>query len=219
MILKYNSTTGEGVIQVTLKDVGETLKYGKLLFTDKTFGLQRYVNVYTISEYKFRETPVLENTGQKRTVTVDNVTTVRDVYKLTLKLPSGTNRYPKGLYPITVKFATQTLNAFSDNSATAAHGSFSVTNATTAEDGIESGAASGNNYPWNYQARDWGYWYKYIVLTQEVMTTGADGNDEITLYFDDIRGIAHPNSNFTNIGLYYQIDYFGGIKSAFFPAN
>lgn len=205
----YDSSTGEGVIKVTLKDVGETLKYGKLLFTDKTFGLQRYVNVYTISEYKFKNTPKLESAGTR---TVGNVT--RNVYKLTLELPTGTNRYPKGLYPITVKFATQTLNAFSDNSSTSAHGSYGVTMETTAVDGIESGAASGNNYPWNYQARDWGYWYSYIVLTQDDMTKDASGNDVITLYFDDIRTIAHPNSTFNSIGLYYQIDYFGGMKSA-----
>lgn len=210
----YDSSTGEGVIKVTLKDVGETLKYGKLLFTDKTFGLQRYVNVYTISEYKFRNTPTLVSAGTRQVGTA-----TRNVYKLTLQLPSGTNRYPKGLYPITVKFATQTLNAFSDTSATAAHGSYGVTMETTAVDGIENGTASDNNYPWNYQARDWGYWYSYIVLTQEDMTTDSDGNDEITLYFDDIRTIAHPNSTFNSIGLYYQIDYFGGMKSAFLNVN
>ena len=184
-----------------------------MLLTDKAYGLQRYVNVYTISQYSFRENPTLTRVGT-RTVSVNGTNKTRPVYKLTLKFPTGSNRYPKGLYPITVKFTTQTLSAFSAVSATATtEGLCGLTMSSTAVTGVDNGAPSGNNYPWNYQARDWGYWYSYIVLTQDDMKQGADGNDEINLYFDDICSEAHPNSNFSSVGLYYEIEYFGGVKS------
>ena len=209
----YNSTTGEGTITLTLKEVSTSLKEGKLLLTDKAYGLQRYVNVYTISQFSFREPPTLTYVGT-RTVNVNGTNKTRDVYRFTLKYPAGSNRFPKGLYPITVKFTTQTLSAFSDESATATtEGLCGLTMSSTAVTGVENGAPSGNNYPWNYQARDWGYWYSYIVLTQDDMKQGDDGNDEINLYFDDICSEAHPNSNFSSVGLYYEIEYFGGVKS------
>ncbi|MBO7140203.1 MAG: hypothetical protein J6W19_06515 [Prevotella sp.] len=212
--ITYNPSTGEGTITLTLKEVGTSLKEGKLLLTDKAYGLQRYVNVYTISQFSFRD-KTLTRVGTR---TVNGKT--RPVYQLTLKFPAGSNRFPKGLYPITIKFATQTLNAFSDeNATTTTEGLCGLTMSSTAVDDVDNGATTGNGnnlrYPWNYQARDWGYWYSYIVLTQDDMKQGADGGDEINLYFDDICGEAHPNSTFSSVGLYYEIEYFGGIKSIY----
>ena len=175
------------------------LQEAKVTITDKTYGMSRVLNVYTIT--KFNMTATLERvTGKQRTGISGNYEC--PTYRLHLELSGN---YPVGLYPITVKFATSTLNAFSDTSADQAHGSFGVavestadlTNSTTTND-------------WNYKAKDWGYWYTYEIPARP---EGVDDQHPLKLdiYLDDVRGLRQTPAS--QVGLFLKIQYFGETRT------
>ena len=100
----FDQTTGVGHIAVKVGTISTNLQTAKIRITDKTYGMSRNINFYTITEFKLVGEMTLTNTGVTRTVLGKTCTT----YKLSLKLPAN---YPSGLYPIDIKFATSTLNA------------------------------------------------------------------------------------------------------------
>ena len=198
-IADYDQTTGEGHISMKIGTVSNNLQEAKVTITDKTYGMSRVLNVYTIT--KFNMTATLERvTGKQRTGISGNYEC--PTYRLHLELSGN---YPVGLYPITVKFATSTLNAFSDTSADQAHGSFGVavestadlTNSTTTND-------------WNYKAKDWGYWYTYEIPARP---EGVDDQHPLKLdiYLDDVRGLRQTPAS--QVGLFLKIQYFGETRT------
>lgn len=202
-IADYDSSTGIGHISMKIGSISTSLQEAKVTITDKNYGMSRVLNVYTIT--KFIVTASLERVqGKQRTVTVASGTYTCPTYKLTLTLPGN---YPDGLYPITVKFATSTLNAFSDESPDAAHGSFGVSVESTA------GLSSSNTATaWNYNATNWGYWYTYEIPTKP---SGVDAQHplQLEIYLDDVRPLRGANNRADQVGLFLQIQYFGDITT------
>ena len=191
--------TGKGHISMKIATVSNNLQEAKVTITDKNYGMSRVLNVYTITQ--FNVTATLERvTGKQRTGISGNYTC--PTYRLHLTLPGD---YPAGLYPITVKFATSTLNAFSDDTPDAASGSFGVAVESTA-----SLATSGTPTSWNYKASDWGYWYTYEIPSKP-SSVDEQHPYEIDIYLDDVRGLRETQAS--EVGLFLNIQYFGDVKT------
>lgn len=194
-IADYDPSTGQGHLKMKIGTVSSNLQEAKVTITDKNYGMSRVLNVYTIT--KFNMTATLERVQNKWRTNVSGSYTC-PTYHLHLTLPGY---YPAGLYPITVKFATSTLNAFSDATPDAASGSFGVAVESTA-----SLTNSNTANAWNYKAQDWGYWYTYDILTKP---EGVDDQHplELDIYLDDVRGLRGTRAS--QVGLFLQIQYFG----------
>ena len=136
--------------------------------------------------------------------------------------------------------ATSTLRPYHDgmnNTLTARNGSFSVNlKSTTAannaskvvEGDLETYANSAwqttNKQYWNYNADDWRFWYNYsidspayqmegddILLDEDGMPTQVDKT--YTFYFEDVGSSDFRETPTTQVGLYFYINYFGGIRA------
>lgn len=185
----YNSSEGKWYVPVTLGYVGSDAPVSDyLIVKHKASGLVRYVHIYAVASFK-ADAPKLV----KESVQFEG----RDVYKLTISIPSN---FAEDLYPLEIRFATATLDAFSDNSASSRNGSFGVEIKST-----ENLTSSTTATDWNYAAKDWGYWYVYTV-------DGRPSDGKVTIYFKDIRDKKEqtkPNS----LGLFLEIPNFGGVKT------
>ena len=193
-IYDYDQATGKGHIAVKVGTISTSLQSAKISITDKTYGMSRNINFYTIDEFRLVGDMTLTNTGTTRTVLGKTCTT----YKLSFTMPAN---YPSGLYPIEIEFATSTLNAYSDTQAGTPHGSFGVSVESTAN--LNS---SNNNRQWNYNATNWGYWYTYSIQTKPE----GDGNIHLDIFFDDVRQFRESQAS--NVGLFLKIKYFGDVK-------
>ncbi|MBR2234904.1 MAG: hypothetical protein IJ892_07610 [Prevotella sp.] len=197
----YDPTTGIGHISMKTGSISTSLQNAKVTITDKNYGMSRVLNVYTITKFNLSAT-LQRVEGAQRTGISGSYSC--PTYKLSLTLPGN---YPEGLYPITVKFATSTLNAFSDETAGQAHGSFGISVESTA------GLSSSNTATaWNYKASDWGYWYTYEIPAKP---NGVDDQNSLLLdiYLDDVRGLRGANNRANQVGLFLQIQYFGDITT------
>jgi hypothetical protein len=198
----------EGYIYLKLNAITSSLRDGKLWFRDLENGLQRYVNVYSISHYTLREVSA-ENTDGTVFEKLSQTHNGNAVYHLKLAMPNDPDDYPEGLYPIEISFATKTLNAFSDLSATQNHGTFGVKIENT-DDLTQQGTNT-----WRSDAKSWDYWYTYSILTKNdfdaLNEQYGQNKNEINLYFEDVRG--KRGTQPVDVGLYMTIKYFGGIKS------
>ena len=189
--VEYNDEEGKWDVPVYIGSVGDNNVFDDyLVIKHIESGLERFVHVYAIEKFEMPETP----TFTKETGTFRESNTNWPVYKLSFTLPSN---YATDLLPLEVKFATSTLDAFSDDTATARHGTFGVsvestgtlTNSTTTTD-------------WNYDAAKWGYWYTYSI--NEIPEDRV-----INIYFKDIRTKKDPRP--TQVGLFLKIPNFGDI--------
>ena len=185
--VNYNTTTGEGTIEINLSSITNTLKKGTIQIQDIQYGLSRFIKVYSISFFSMKTAVSMSDTGEDRNG--------HDVYCLSFELPDD---YPAELYPVKVSFATKTLKAFSDNSYSSAHGTFSVEVRSTDE--LTSSAGS-NLEDWNYLAGTWGYWYNYTI------PNAASKN--VTIYMENVT----ESTSATSVGLYLSVPYFGGTTS------
>ena len=213
-IADYDQNTGIGHIAFKVGSISTQLQTAKINISDKTYGMSRNINIYTIDEFRLinlnegTQTPDLlysltKVNGTTRTLRISNQNYTCDTYKLTFKIPGS---YPSGLYPIEIKFATSTLNAYSDTQAGTAHGSFGVS--------VESTTAlttSNTLTDWNYNARNWGYWYTYAIPSPPTSGTDADGNYEVNIFFDDVRAFRGTQAN--SVGLFLKLQYFGDVKT------
>lgn len=211
-ISSYDSTTGKGTIQFKVNNPGNTIAYTKIEIQEKETGLSRSLEVYAISKFSLSNV-ALTHDGNTRLTVTKNVVTVTgsgnnkrtvvtptqtqvtyDVYKLTFDLPAS---LPEGMFPLDIKFATSTLNAYSDKDATTEVHTF----------GVESGdtsmlTESTSQTDWNYGAKNWNAWFVYTIPEKPTSNT-------VTFYFNDVRSsrAVEPNS----VGLYLKIEHFGDI--------
>ena len=193
--VSFDGSTGEGSITFNLNTITSDLKFNTLQIVAPS-GLTRYVDVYSISGYEFVAEPALVDNGTRRTV----ANLEREVYKLTFTLPTT---LIDEAYPLKVKMYTSTLMPFSDNTATAPHGSFNIVSAPTT--GLTNGTSDAQ---WNFNATAWGYWYEYVI--NEPNTTGS-----YTIYLYE-RGLDYINSRtISTVGMYLEIDHFGDMTSLY----
>jgi hypothetical protein len=183
--------------------------------------------VFVIDQFRYRIEPTLKRVG-----TSDN-------YVLHFQIPpmehtkfitdEGGNQipdpneliYPESLYPIDVKFATNTLNAYNITETGTNYGLFGVTVENTSQLCDASDFESGYNSPisststtdithWYYQQafNYWDFWYTYSLKTCPGDLNGDGYVGDVYIYFKDVR----DNINYADVddvGLFLYVKYFG----------
>ncbi|MBQ6086997.1 MAG: hypothetical protein IJK96_02940 [Bacteroidales bacterium] len=199
------------VIQGQLSD---ELQSEWIVVRHKASGLTRYIHVYVINQFKYLGNPTLKSAGNNR-------------YVLNFKIPPteapednpSAPIYPAGLYPIDVKFTTNTLNAYNNQQTGTNYGLFGVSVEGTQkltvsgnfEDGyatpISSTAAARTHWYYQQENNWWDFWYTYSIKNYE-----QTNNGEVNIYFDDVKSHIQYET-VTDVGLFLEIKYFGKIYS------
>jgi len=217
--------------KVIAGQLSDKLQSEWLVVKHKASGLTRYIHVYVINQFKYLGNPTLKSAG---THTVGSTT--YNSYVLNFKIPPTEAPeddptapiYPAGLYPIDVKFTTNTLNAYNNQQTGTNYGLFGVavegTQKLTVSTNFETGFATfisstdnGDRTHWYYQQQDnwWDFWYTYSIKNYEqTADTNDDGKADgvVNIYFDDVKShIKYATVN--DVGLFMEIKYFGKIYS------
>ena len=123
--------------------------------------------------------------------------------------------YPQELYPIEVKFTTNTLNAYGTSQGVTNYGLFGVAVESTSglvtvenfedeyDDPVSSTDYAADRTHWYYQqgGNFWDFWYTYSLKT-----CPEDGL--VNIYLKDVRqNIAY--ANVADVGLFLYVEYFG----------
>ena len=197
--VSWDSEKQKWYVTVDLQQLGESGLPVKdyLIIRHKASDLTRYVHIYAITHFNISnpEFELVSGTQFEE----------KNVYHLSFTLPDV---YGEDLYPINVQFATSTLDAYSDATSGARHGTFGVDVGSTNVPGITS-----SNIPtdWNYKATTWDYWYVYSIPSMP-----TDG--KVDIYFKDARSYK-AQTNPTSVGLFLTIPYFGDMMSYSKDAN
>ena len=190
-------------------------------------GLTRYIHVYVIDQFRYKIYPTLTRVGTS------------DDYVLHFQIPpmehtkfitdEGGNQigdpdelvYPASLYPIDVKFTTNTLNAYGIQNGVTQYGLFGVsiedteklTQSANFEDGYNSPVSTTNTAQmnqWYFQQANnyWDFWYTYSMKTCPGDLNNDGNPGDVYIYFHDVRNhIAYASVQ--NVGLFLYIEYFG----------
>ena len=180
----------------------------------KATGLKRYIHVYVIDQFRYKLYPTLKAAG--------------DDYVLSFQLPPMEHTqfledgspdpdeliYPQSLYPIDVKFTTNTLNAYGISQGTNNYGLFGVSVESTGDLFTSANFETGYNTPistsntaqrthWYFQQANnyWDFWYTYSLKTYP-----ADGI--VNIYFKDVRNHIQYDT-VEDVGLFLYVQYFG----------
>lgn len=221
-VLTYNDDTDQFEIKTSVIEgqLTEQLQDEWIVVKHKESGLTRYIHVFVIDQFRYKIKPTLKRVG-----TSNN-------YVLHFQLPpiehsqfitdGGGNQipdpnelvYPESLYPIDVKFTTNTLNAYNTTETGTNYGLFGVsvegtsllTDASNFETGYNSPVSStawANRTHWYFQQADnyWDFWYTYSLKT-----CPADG--DVNIYFKDVRSNIKYD-NVQDLGLFLYVKYFG----------
>lgn len=210
----YNSITKQFTITATVVDLTSNLQDEWIVVKHKDSGLTRYIHVYVIDQFRYLLNPTLKAAG--------------DDYVLSFQLPptehsrfleDGTPDpeeliYPESLYPIDVKFTTNTLNAYGITQGTTNYGLFGVSVESTS--GLVSAAnfeadynspvsstATSDMTHWYFQqgGNFWDFWYTYSLKAYP-----TDGI--VNIYFKDVRGNI-KYATVADVGLFMYVEYFG----------
>lgn len=216
--LVYNSALKQFKITATVKEgqLSERLQDQWIVVEHKASGLKRFIHVFVIDQFRYKLYPTLTKVG--------------DDYKLSFQLPpmehtqflpdgSGNPEeliYPESLYPIDVKFTTNTLNAYGISQGVTNYGLFGVATESTAglvtvenfEDGYNAPVSitvdnDENKKLWYFQqgGNFWDFWYVYSLKTYP-----TDGM--VNIYFKDVRDHI-TYATVSDVGLFLYVEYFG----------
>jgi len=213
----YNSITKQFTITATVKEgqLTDHLQDEWIVVKHTASGLTRYIHVFVIDQFRYKLYPKLTKVGND--------------YKLSFTLPpkehtqflpdgSGDPEeliYPESLYPIDVKFTTNTLNAYGIEQNNTQYGLFGVsvestsqlTNAANFEPGYNSPVSSTNynadRTHWYFQQLDnyWDFWYTYSLKDYPE-------NGVVNIYFKDVRDHIQY-ATVADVGLFLYVEYFG----------
>lgn len=212
----YNETTKQFTITATVLEgkLTENLQDEWIVVKHKATGLTRYIHVYVIDQFRYKLYPTLKKAG--------------DDYVLSFQLPPMEHSrfledgspdpteliYPESLYPIDVKFTTNTLNAYGITQGTTNYGLFGVAVESTSGLVTVENFETGYNSPvsststddiahWYFQqgGKFWDYWYTYNLKTYP-----TDGI--VNIYFKDVRDHI-KYATVEDVGLFLYVEYFG----------
>lgn len=199
----------------------------------KATGLTRYIHVFVIDQFRYRIEPKLTRVG------------TTDDYVLHFQIPPMEHTkfkedgspdptelvYPESLYPIDVKFTTNTLNAYGITQGTTNYGLFGVsiepTTPLTVSSNFETGYATpvstfdtGSINQWYFQqaTKPWDFWYTYQLKTCPGDLNGDGNVGDVYIYFKDIRDHI-KYATVQNVGLFLYVEYFGKNYSVPLSAN
>lgn len=212
----YNPITKQFTITATVKEgqLTQNLQDEWIVVKHKATGLTRYIHVYVIDQFRYKLYPTLKKAG--------------DDYVLSFQLPPMEHSrfledgspdpteliYPESLYPIDVKFTTNTLNAYGITQGTTNYGLFGVAVESTSGLVTVENFETGYNSPvsststddiahWYFQqgGKFWDYWYTYNLKTYP--TDGV-----VNIYFKDVRDHI-KYADVEDVGLFLYVEYFG----------
>jgi len=225
----YNSSTKQYTIHTTVKEghLNKHLQSEWLVVEYKYTGtdgkqksLKRYIHVFVIDQFRYKLYPTLtpDSTGGQP----------NGDYKLHFQIPPMEHSqflpdgspdpnelvYPQELYPIDVKFTTNTLNAYGTTQGTTNYGLFGVSVESTGnlfttadfETGYQSPLSStstSNMTHWYFQQEGnlWDFWYTYQLKTYPT-------NGVVNIYFKDVRNNI-KYATVADVGLFLYVEYFG----------
>ena len=216
--VSYDADTKQFIISTTVKpdQLTDHLQDEYIVVEHKDSKLKRYIHVYVIDQFRYKIYPT--------------ITKVNNDYLLNFQLPpmehtqflpdgSGDPNeliYPEELYPIEVKFTTNTLNAYGISEGVTNYGLFGVSNESTSnllivgnfEDNYNSPISTTvdneeNKKHWYFQQANnyWDFWYTYSLKTYP-----TDGM--VNIYFKDVRDHI-KYANVQDVGLFLYVEYFG----------
>lgn len=241
----YNPNNKQFTITTTVLDgkITDHLQGQWIKVKHKDSGLTRYIHVYVIDQFRYVIQPSLTKVG---TVTVPDPdsptggTKSFDAYLLSFKIPPTEHTrflpdgspdpdeliYPAGLYPIDVKFTTNTLNAYSakDSGSTDYEG-FGVSIEYTKSGELDltkpANFETGHNSPVSYtntsymnhwyfqqEAKPWDFWYTYSIKNYDDFTNKG----VVNIYLADVKDHIQY-AEVEDVGLFLRIKYFGKIYS------
>ena len=211
---QIHCTVLEGQLTDKLQDEWIVVKH-------KASGLTRYIHVYVIDQFRYKIYP---------TLTVDGNDYVLHFQippmEHTKFLPDGTGDpdeliYPASLYPMDIKFTTNTLNAYGIQNGVEQYGLFGVsiedtqklTQSANFEDGYNTPVSTSNTAlmnQWYFQQANnyWDFWYTYSLKTCPGDLNGDGNPGDVYIYFKDVRNHIQY-ATVQNVGLFLYIEYFG----------
>ena len=221
--LTYDSESKQFVIHTSVIEgkLTQKLQDEWIVVKHTASGLTRYIHVFVIDQFRYRIYPSLKAVSGSST---DYVLSFRipPIEHESFIVDEGGNLipdpeelvYPESLYPIDVKFTTNTLNAYGITQGTTNYGLFGVSVEGTSDLCVPANFESGYNNPisttatteithWYYQQafNYWDFWYTYSLKTYP-----TDGI--VNIYLKDVRS----NINYASIedvGLFLYVEYFG----------
>ncbi len=215
--LDYSPTTKQFTITATVKEgqLTDHLQDQWIVVKHKESGLTRYIHVFVIDQFRYKLYPKLTAVGNDYLLSFQLPPMVHTQF-----LPDGSGDpeeliYPETLYPIDVKFTTNTLNAYGTTQGTTNYGLFGVSVESTAhlcteevfEDGYDDPISSTNynadRTHWYFQqgGNFWDFWYTYSLKTYP-----TDGI--VNIYFKDVRDHI-TYATVADVGLFLYVEYFG----------
>lgn len=230
-VVTYDSTTKQFTIKTTVLEdqLTDHLQDEWIVIEHKASHLKRYIHVFVIDQFRYKLYPKLTRVG------TGNYGDCLLTFQLppvehTRFLPDGTGDpdeliYPEELYPIEVKFTTNTLNAYGTTQGTTNYGLFGVAVESTAglvtienfeenyDDPVSSTNYNADRTHWYYQqgGNFWDFWYTYSLKTYP-----EDGI--VNIYLKDVRqNIAY--ATVADVGLFLYVEYFGKNYSIPLSAN
>ena len=228
----YNSSTKQYTIHTTVKEDQLTDKLQsewlvveyKYTADGKQKSLKRYIHVFVIDQFRYKLYPKLTRVGTGtygdclltfQLPPVEHTKFIPDPDNPNATIPDPTELvYPQELYPIEIKFTTNTLNAYGTTQGTNNYGLFGVSIESTA--GLVTAENFEENYDeplsststsditsWYFQqgGNFWDFWYTY-----QLKTYPTDGI--VKIYFKDVRQQIQY-ATISDVGLFLYVEYFG----------
>lgn len=218
--VSYDERTKQFVISTQVIDLTNQLQSGWIVVKHTGTGLTRYIHVYVIDQFRYKLEPTLKAV---------NGATNEYVLSFQLPQPEYSNPddpnptelvYPATLYPIDVKFTTNTLNAYGIEQGITNYGYFGVsvestnplltdTNFESQHDSPISSTSTSNMTHWYFQQEGnlWDFWYTYQLKTYPTYAN-TDNNGKVYIYFKDVTDhIKYATVN--EVGLFLYVEYFG----------
>lgn len=210
----YNPVSKQFTITATVLEgkLTDKLQDEWIVVKHKASGLTRYIHVFVIDQFRYKLYPTLTKVGND--------------YKLSFQIPPMVHSdpddpdpneliYPESLYPIDVKFTTNTLNAYGIAQGSTNYGLFGVAVESTAglvtqenfeedyDDPVSSTNYNADRTHWYFQqgGNFWDFWYTY-----QLKTYPEDG--VVNIYFKDVRDHI-TYATVADVGLFLYVEYFG----------
>ena len=234
--LTYNPTTKQFTITATVLEnkLTDHLQDEWIVVKHKASGLTRYIHVYVIDQFRYKIKPTLTAAGNDYVLSFQ-----LPPMKHTQFLADGSPDpdeliYPESLYPIDVKFTTNTLNAYGISQSVPSYGLFGVSVEDTQKLCVKANFENGyggkdeDTHPissinigdithWYYQQETnyWDFWYTYSLKTYPINGEGTEDDGVVNIYFKDVRDhIKYVPQNQNNgkvrdVGLFLYVEYFG----------
>lgn len=229
-VLTYDSDTKQFQITTNVIELTNKLQDEWIVVKHKKSGLTRYIHVFVIDQFRYRISPKLTRVVGTSDKYVLHFQLPPMVHKDSIPDPANPGKkipdpdelvYPESLYPIDVKFTTNTLNAYNIEPTGTNYGLFGVSVESTGNlfkadnfeeryDSLISTTDTGFMDQWYFQQANnyWDFWYTYSLKTCPGDLNNDDHPGDVYIYFKDVRDNI-KYATVQNVGLFLYVKYFG----------